>query len=481
MTKSPPVVLLEGQAPPRVRHAPARPRRSSWEDVADLSAQFGVVLDEWQELVLQAALGERSDGAWATPQVAVCTPRQNGKSEIIVIRALAGLLLFNEQTIIVSAHEQDTAREVFTRLVDIFESHPSLDRRVANYGKAVHREYIRLKTGQVIRFKARSAGAGRGFSCDCLLLDEAQILGSPAWAAILPTMSARPNPQVWLFGTAPTPQDNSEVFTRFRQAGLEGRESRLVYLEWAADPNDDMDDPGTWAKANPAFGTRISHDAISDERTTMSDDEFGRERLGLWDDADTSRVISQTVWADVGDNTSVASDRFAVAVDVAPDRSSASIAMAGQRLDGLWHVELGQQRSGVSWLVPYLKTFVASNPQVRAVVIDGVSPAASIIDELLQAKIKVTTTSAREMASACGTFFDGVHEQWLRHTDQAQLNVAVSVARKRSLGDQWAWNRKSAHSDITPLVACTLALFGAQSSTVKKPARSGKPRRGVVL
>jgi hypothetical protein len=28
------------------------------------------------------------------------------------------------------------------------------------------------------------------------------------------------------------------------------------------------------------------------------------------------------------------------------------------------------------------------------------------------------------------------------------------------LGDAWAWSRKSSAVDISPLVACTLALFG---------------------
>ena len=84
-----------------------------------------MVLDEWQEDVLRASLGERSDGRWAARTVGLSTPRQNGKSQLIVARALAGILLFDEQLIICSAHQQDTAREVFTRLVDILEDNPS--------------------------------------------------------------------------------------------------------------------------------------------------------------------------------------------------------------------------------------------------------------------------------------------------------------------------------------------------------------------
>ena len=51
---------------------------------------------------------------------------------------------------------------------------------------ALNREFVKFKNGATIRFKARSKGGGRGFSCDCLLLDEAQILRPAAWSAILP-------------------------------------------------------------------------------------------------------------------------------------------------------------------------------------------------------------------------------------------------------------------------------------------------------
>jgi hypothetical protein len=480
LTRSPRAGLLEAQAPPRVNHSPRRTHANDWEVVSDLSSTFGVVLDEWQEVVMQAAMGVRSDGRWSTPQVAVSTPRQNGKSQLIVARALAGILAFEEKTIIVSAHQQDTAREVFTRLVDLIETHPALEARVAERGimRALNRESIRFKSGQVIRFKARSTGGGRGFSCDCLLLDEAQILSAAAWAAILPTKSARPNAQVWLFGTPPTPQDDGEVFSRFRSVGVEGKSSRIAYLEWSASPGDDLDDEEVWAKANPSFGFRIMPESIADERATMSDSQFALERLGMWDEALTHAVIDPSSWAEVADVSSVAFDRLALAVDVSPDRSIASVSLAGQRADGMWHLELDEQRNGVGWLVPWLVARCARN-DIRAVVIDGMSPAASIIDDLRQHKIKVTTTSSRDMAAACGTLYDGVMEGWLRHTDQPQVNVALSVARRRPLQDAWAWNRKNAASDITPLVACTLALWGAQSSTVKKPTHSG--RRKVVV
>lgn len=466
-------VQLAGQAPPRVRHSP-KVRSNSWEDVADLMASVGAPLDEWQENVLEASLGERSDGKWAARQVGVSTPRQNGKSQLIVARALAGVLLFNEHLIMISAHQQDTAREVFTRLVDILEDNPSLNERVESYGKALNREYIRFKSGQTIRFKARSSGGGRGFSSDCLLLDEAQILSGPAWAAIVPTMSARPNPQVWLLGTPPTPLDDGEVFGRLRAAGIEGKDSRLAYLEWSATPTDSFDDPVVWAKSNPSYGTRIFDDAILSERTSMSDEQFAMERLGMWAGATAQRVISATAWSMAADPESVASERLAIAIDASPELASASIALAGQREDGRWHVEVGEQKPGVDWVASWVSKFVADNPKVRALVLDVGSPAAAVVDGLADAGVRYTSLTVKEVGVACDRFVEGVKSGDVVHTNQSQMLVAIDAARKRSLGNtgMWAWNRKSPTSDITPLVAATLALWGAQTTApVRKPSR----------
>jgi phage terminase large subunit-like protein len=445
-------------------------------------ASLGEPLDEWQENVLQAALGERSDGRWAARQVGVSAPRQNGKSQLIVARVLAGILFFGEELILCSAHQQDTSREVFSRLVDILERNPKLNARVESYGKALNREYIRFKTGQTVRFKARSTGGGRGFSADCVLLDEAQILSGAAWSAILPTLSARPNPQVWLLGTPPTPLDDGEVFGRFRAAGLEGKDTRLAWAEWGANPQDDIDDPATWAAANPFYPVRISHEAIEGERSTMSDEQFMLERLGMWTASEGRQVIDATSWALAADPASMAIERLALAVDVSYDRSVASVSLAGERPDGLWHVELDEQRAGTGWVVPWIVGRCERN-QIRAVVVDAGSPAASMIDELAKHKIKVTTTSTRDVVAACGQFYDLVMGVGLRHTDQPQVNVALSEARKKPVGDGWIWNRKSPHSNITSVISGTLALWGAQTTTVTKPTpkRRSSGRRAVVL
>lgn len=375
-------------------------------------------------------------------------------------------MLFDEQIIIVSAHRQDTARETFYRLVQLIEDNPALEERVDFIHRSEMREYIRMKSGQEIRFKARSSGSGRGFSCDCLLLDEAQILGAAAWSAILPTMSARPNPQVWLFGTPPTELDDGEVFERMRAAGIEGKESRIAYLEWSADPGDPIGDAETWAKANPAYGTRIDHEAIAAEFASMSPEQFRLERLGIWRDVTTrGAVFTDAEWKELASEGPALSVKpTALAVDMSHSRE-VSIAAC-------WHTEDNGLYAEEVWAGP---DTAAAVDWLRAragfripIVIDGVSPAASLIPGLKAARVRVITTTAPDMAKACGLVYDMAKAGTLRHgdgPDQEALTAAVSGARKRPIRDAggWGWDRRDESVNIAPLVAFTLSVFGASS------------------
>lgn len=384
-----------------------------------------------------------------------------------------------------TAHEVKTARKAFLRLASFFENErdfPELAALVTEVRKTNGQEAVVLANGGSCEFVARSKGSARGFTVDVLVMDEAQELGDDAIEALLPTISAAPlgNPQQIFTGTPPGPKANGEIFTRVRNDGHEGKDKNLAWHEWSCEADADLDDPANLAAANPALGIRLQREVADSERGTLSDSGYGRERLGMWDEASSARVIDVATWNACADEASVATERLSLAIDVAPDRSVASVSLAGQRADGSWHVELDEQRNGVGWLLDYIVRRCERN-QIRAVVIDSASAAASLVDPLLARKIKVTTTGAREMAQACGTFYDGAFEGWLHHIDQPQLNAALGAARKRPLGDAWAWNKKNAALDITALVACTLALWGSQSSTVKRPSRSGNGRRAATV
>lgn len=469
-TKSRRGAVLDGPAPPRLLVAPAS-RANSWEDVADLAATLGIPLDEWQEQVLEAAMGERADGRWASKFIGLSAPRQNGKSQLIVARALAGVLLFDEKTIIISAHETDTARQVWQRLIDTIEDNPTLEARVTARMNAVNRESLTFGEGldkQTIKLKARGQSGSRGFSADCLLLDEAQILGRQAWGSIVPTMSARPNPQLWLFGTPPTINDDPFAFSRVRDQSI-ARKARHCWLEWSASESDDPDDPETWAKANPSFGVRLSEEACADDRAAMDDQQFAMERLGMWaPSANSQRVIQAEDW----DKCAIPAELVprdapaAFGLDMSHDRVVSVGVCVGEHVEVAALDKVSDTLGAVEWLVERAG-------KATPVVVDGQSPAASMVPALRAAGVHVVITSAPDMAKACGSFYDAVLESRLTHFDQQPLNAALLGARKRPIGTAggWGWDRKDYSINLAPLVSVTLARFGASTATpAKKPS-----------
>ena len=482
-------MLLGEQAPPRIRVVPSRAHANSWEDVADLSASFGLVLDPWQEVVLEAALGERSDGRWSAPQVALSAPRQNGKSQLIVARALAGALLFNEKLIVISAHQQDTARETFTKMIEQIESSSALASRIKPGGimRALNRESITFKNGAVIKFKARSNATGRGFSSDCLLLDEAQILGAAAWQTILPTMSARTNPQVWLLGTPPAPTDDAEVFTRIRATALDGKSSRLAYLEWSADPTDDPAEESTRVSGNPAWYTRINHDIVATEFDSMTRDQFALERLGIWaSDVIASSEIDYLQWDALGHRAAPSEGRIAYAVRFSADGSRVGLATALRPAVGPPHVELVKvedMAAGTGWLVDWLSTRWRGCSRI---VVDGKAGAGALVNALRVAKIPariISTPTTDEVIAAHAMVAEAIRSASLTHFSQKQLDDAVRGAGKRLIGTAggWGWKPLSPDVDVIPLEAVTLALHAVATGKSGAGRTGGGGRRAVML
>ena len=131
-------------------------------------------------------------------------------------------------------------------------------------------------------------------------------------------------------------------------------------------------------------------------------------------------------------------------LDIPRDRSEAVIACAGLREDGLYHVEVVDQRNGAKWVVKRVKEL--QDKWGGQLVVDAGSSAGSLIPDLEAAGVNLYLMSTRDVARACGSFRDAVTDSVLRHIDQPALNEAVNGAALRDLGDQQAWNRRSATS-----------------------------------
>ena len=73
-------------------------------------------------------------------------------------------------------------------------------------------------------------------------------------AALLPTLSAVPNPQIWYMGSAVDQlvMDHGLVFSRLRERSMEGKDHSLAYFEWSLDFDSPADVPDEVMKSEEA-------------------------------------------------------------------------------------------------------------------------------------------------------------------------------------------------------------------------------------
>jgi phage terminase large subunit-like protein len=430
------------------------------ESVVELAAACGLQLDDWQAWVLDQALRIDRRGKWSAFEVGLILPRQNGKNAILEAVELAGLVLwpklFGRPWVTShSAHKFSTASEHFLRMRALINGCDDVRRLVKTVHVANGKESITMLDGSRLKFVARTRGASRGATDDLIVFDEAFDLPASSLGAMLPSLSARPNPQVWFASSAP--HHDSTVLHRLRDRAQKSDSGRLAHFEWGNPPDVDPLDRDAWYVANPALGIRISEEFVESEQRALPADEFARERLGVAQTPDMfAGVLNFGAWETCEDKRSQVDQPAAIGFDVSPERTWASFAIAARREDDLTHVEVVDRREGTGWVVE--RAVELTTRYGRPLVVDPRSPAGGTIGLLVDAGVTVVELSGQELTQACAGFQDAVLNARLAHIGQGPLDAAVAGASTRHVGEAWSWSRISSQVDISPLVACTLAF-----------------------
>lgn len=470
----------------------------------------GFDLDDWQSWFLTQSMGTEPDGTWASSDVGLIVSRQNGKGTILEVRELGGLFVLGEELIIHTAHEFKTAAEHFRRVKAVFDDHPALRKRVKRISGSHGEEAIELfpqptlifgsgrkqitrRVAGRLRFLARSKGSGLGFSCDCLVYDEAMILTEDQVAASLPTMSARANPQIWYTGSAG--REDSFQFASVRQRLVKNTRD-LCAAEWSIDPHndgctrdeltgretnyfitctkhDDRDDPRSWAKANPGYGYRISEKFTRNtEMANMPPRKFDRERLavGEWPQPEAPwAVISEIAWQKLAvarDHAGFPVQPIVFAWDIDEDGRSATISAAWDHKTRKIVMEIpkGCSKQGSDWVIPKLD-LLYEKWKPLAMVAPKAGPGAALIGTARNKtwSHRLVEIGAAEEAAAFAWLLQQARAETIWHFGKEgapTLWHAVATAATRVVGDGGkAWSRRDSESDITPVTSATLAAY----------------------
>lgn len=482
-------------------------RKSLGPMVVALAIRLGLILMPWQVDVLDVALELDEDGSFHYDEIVLTVPRQSGKTTLIlalvVHRLVAIARKLGRQRVTYTAQTRAKARlklerdfsetlrqaDAFTEITHIRNKPTRSTEWKASLNNGS--EHILFGAGNYLQIDAPSRTGGHGDTLDVGIIDEAFAHEDDTIeAGMEPSMATRADHQLWVLSTAGDAKSKYlwRKILAGRKACETGEHGRTAYFEWSAPDDADPSDPAVWAACSPALGHTISlrflegqwDKAVRGGRKAI--DKFRRGYLNQWpeipelDDEDDDRLIPDETWSALAADHSLAG-RIACSYDVSPDLKSGSIALS----DGIG-VEVADTRQGVSWMPPRLVEICLRNTDIGAVLFDPKGPANAITEDVRKAfadagiEHLLKEVSQGEHAQACGEFLAAVkfvpgegEAHRLLHRDQPVLNDAVADADRRPYGDAWAWSRRRSTTDISSLVAVTLARWGTQHFPTHAP------------
>jgi hypothetical protein len=433
------------------------PEGRSDVDAVELAALAGLPLDPWQAEILTES-GRHVGNRWSAFEVVAMVPRQNGKSYLVPARALAGALLYGEKLILYSAHEYRTAQETWRLVREACES-PLIESHVRRISITAGGEEVEFHNGARFKMLARTRHSGRGFSPDCLIMDEAFTISADVMAAVLPSVVARPNAQVWYLSSAGTYE--SETLLDLRRRGHSAASSRLAYWEWCADETDDHRDPRIHAATNPAYGRRIFFDSVARELDALSRRAFMRERLGVWTETLVDTVLDEeTVNALTVDLPAPPTDGRPIGwgVDAAWDRTGAAVCAAFRDDDGHPVLVLVDARPGAGWLPDRLGE-LSERYEVGGWAFDARGGLVDLMDRAARDHdVALRPMKYSDYPSACAGLVQRVTDGSVRFGRAPALISDAVNATATPLPTGWVWSRKVA-TPPTHLIAATAALW----------------------
>ncbi len=432
------------------------------QEAADIYADTGNELLEWQQLLQCDIMAVNDEGLWIHQKYGYSVSRRNGKSECVLARCLWGLK--HGERILYTAHRTTTSHAVWARIERMCgKAKINID---SSY-KAQGKEHLYTDTGGVIEFRTRTSSGGLGEGYDLLIIDEAQEYTEAQETALKYVVSDSENPQTIMLGTPPTAVSAGTVFVKFRETVLTGGGFDAGWAEWSVESQTDPRDVEAWYKTNPSMGTILTERKVRSE-ITNDDIDFNIQRLGLWLRYNQKSAISQTEWEALKcENKPDIQKSLYVGIKYGHNGENVSMSVAVKTKSKKIFVEAidcRPVRAGTKWIIDYLR---AMRP--RVVVVDGANGQLLLAKEMREAGMKAPILpTVKQIIAANATFEQGLYQADICHYNQPSLTKTVSNCEKRAIGSNGGFGYKGMQEEIEISLLDSVILAYWQCSEAKE-------------
>lgn len=506
------MATLFGRTEPRLWTKPLRELTAETSlgfEVIDFALEvLGVDLYPWQRWLLIHALELREDGTYRFRRVIVLVARQNGKTMLAAVLSAWWIFIDSARhpervppvdfKVVGTAQNLDIARGPWAKVKTwcdpdpetIEEAELAIPMLQASTAKVVDAHgqegiYARSRA----HYEMRAAGNSRGKPAARVLMDELREQKNwVAWNAVSQTTKSFWSGQLWGISNAGDPRSivlkqqrdvglelNSE-WDRYVEAGIMAAETyandphhdvSLGLFEWSAPDDCPIDDVAGILQANPSigYGAITVEMCISDSRT-MPNADYRTEVLCQWVDAQVNSYIT----VEDLEQTHVSPSQIVIprgsrtvwGVDASQNRSMTYVAAAVLTEEGRPFVTVRTQRAGMLWLPDYMRQLAQESGQWEVAVQSKGAPSMEFPDALEKLGFTVHRVDGSHIGIATGRFKDRIRDRALVTVAQPLVRLAIEGGVTSKYAENDAWSRVKSVTDVAPVVAETVALYGLE-------------------
>lgn len=456
-------------------------KTTEYEEAVEIYQRSGRTVLEWQIELLKHIMSKNEDGLYVHTKFGYSVPRRNGKSEVLGLREIQGLV--NGEKILHTAHRTSTSHNAWVTLTRMLNDAGYVDKAEISKAdfdkykpemmykahKANGLESVELADGGSIQFRTRTSKGGLGEGFDLLVIDEAQEYQDDQESSLKYTVSSSMNGQTIMCGTPPTAVSSGTVFVKFRNKTLAGEVKNAGWAEWSVEKQTDPHDKTAWFKCNPSLNFILSERAVEDEIGT-DDMDFNIQRLGLWIQYNQKSAISENLWNSLkveGRPNLVGG--LHVGVKFGKSGENIALSVASKTNEGKIFVETLFCRpttQGVEWIGDFL-----SKVNYHECVSDGKAGEQMLLDVAKEKKLRhIVFPNVAEVINANAMFEQALYTNNICHNGQPMLTQVVSNCKKRPIGSNGGFGYEAIvdEMEIAVMDSMIYAYWSCQKSKEHK-------------